>query len=177
MGQNPKFWVWGIGGEMKVHIFVNGNGPKWPKIALFWVKMGENKKLRFLVMGTQWWTQNCTFLGQNGAKPKVLSLGDLGRNESSHFCEREWTKMTQNRTFLGQNGSKWKVVIFDNGDAMEDPKLHYFGSKWGKTQSFELGGLGEKWKFTFLLMGMGPNDPKLHFFGSKWVKMESCDFW
>ena len=44
--------------------------------------------------------------------------------------------------FWGQNGSKGKVVIFGNGDVMVDPKLHFFGSKWGKTQSFEFGDWG-----------------------------------
>ena len=32
--------------------------------------MGQNGELLFLIMGTRWRTQNCTFLGQNGAKPK-----------------------------------------------------------------------------------------------------------
>ena len=64
--------------------------------------------------------------------------------------------MTQNRTFLGQNGSKWRVTIFDNGDAMVDPKLPFFGSKWGKTQSFEFGEFGGEMKVHVFVNGNGP---------------------
>ena len=68
-------------------------------------------------------------------------------------------------------------MIFDNGDAMVDPKLHFFGSKWGKTQSFEFGDWGRnesshfcEWEWTKMtqnrtFLGQNGSDSKMALFG------------
>ena len=94
---------------MKVHIFVIGNGRRNPQNRPFLGQNGAKLKVVIFGNGAAMGDPKLLFfgvkMGQNGVKSRFLILGDLGENESSYFCQWKWEKKPQNRPFLGQNGA------------------------------------------------------------------------